>query len=151
MLEAYTGTRLKVDSAVFHSKKTTDHLNRALAHMMLHYGWIDGDVDSILDLYFQQCSILATCKDLAMMAAVLAKGGYNPITGMQALQPRYVKNLLAIMTTCGLYEFSGQWAFTVGIPAKSGWQGPSLVSFPNKWALPFSLPPWMGTGKVIVL
>jgi len=141
MFETYTGRPLEVDSAAFHSKKTTDHLNRALAHMMLHYGWIDGDVDSILDLYFQQCSVLATCEDLAMMAAALANGGCNPGSGAQALQPRYVKNVLSIMSTCGLYEFSGQWAFTVGIPAKSGLAGAIIGVIPQQLGIAVFSPP----------
>jgi glutaminase len=140
-LKPILADRLTVDSAAFHSKKTTDHLNRALAHMMLHYGWINGDVDSILDLYFQQCSVLATCEDLAMMAAALANGGCNPGSGAQALQPRYVKNVLSIMSTCGLYEFSGQWAFTVGIPAKSGLAGAIIGVIPQQLGIAVFSPP----------
>ena len=137
----YTGREIEIDSAAFHSKRTSDHLNRALAHMMFNFGLIEGNMSEILQLYFQQCSLLVTCQDLAMMAATLANGGSNPLTGEQALNPRYVKHLLSIMYTCGLYEFSGQWAYKVGIPAKSGLAGAIIGVIPQHMGIAVFSPP----------
>lgn len=141
LFRAYIGREITIDSAVFHSKKTSDHLNRALAHMMFNFGLIEGDMSEILHLYFQQCSLLVTCQDLAVMAATLANGGRNPLTGEQALPPRYVKHLLSIMYTCGLYEFSGQWAYKVGIPAKSGLSGAIIGVIPQQMGIAVFSPP----------
>ena len=141
LFRTYTGREMKVDSAAFHSKRTSDHLNRALAHMMFNFGLIEGNISEILDLYFQQCSLLVTCQDLAVMAATLANGGSNPLTGEQALDPRYVKRLLSIMYTCGLYEFSGQWAYKVGIPAKSGLAGAIIGVIPQQMGIAVFSPP----------
>jgi len=120
MFERYTGHRLDVDIAVYSSEKTTGHRNRALSHLMLNFDMIDNRIDEILDLYFQQCSLLIDSHDLAMMAATLANGGVNPISGARALSADYVKDVLSIMYTCGMYDYAGQWAYDVGIPAKSG-------------------------------
>ncbi len=120
MFERYAGRRLEVDIAVYASEKATGHRNRALAHLMLNFGMIEERIDEILDLYFQQCSIQVTSHDLAMMGATLANGGVNPVTGVQAVQPEYVQDVLSVMYTCGMYDYAGQWAYDVGLPAKSG-------------------------------
>ena len=137
----YTGRAINLDQAAFQSKRTSDHLNQALAHMMLNFGLIEGNMSEILQLYFQQCSLLVTCQDLAVMAATLANGGSNPLTGEQALAPQYVKHLLSIMYTCGLYEFSGQWAYKVGIPAKSGLAGAIIGVIPQQMGIAVFSPP----------
>ena len=85
--------------------------------MMLNFGLIEGNINDIISLYFQQCSLTINCHDLAAMAATLANKGVNPMTNEQAIDKKYVKNILSIMYTCGLYEFSGQWAYKVGLPA----------------------------------
>jgi len=74
-------------------------------------------------LYFRQCSVLVTCRDLAVMAATLANMGRNPLTGVSAFELTSVKDVLSIMFTCGMYDYSGQWAYRVGVPAKSGVSG----------------------------
>lgn len=141
LFRIYTGREMTVDTAAFHSKRTSDHLNRAIAHMMLNFGLIEGNIPEILHLYFQQCSLLVNCRDLAVMAATLASGGINPLTGERALEPRYVKHLLSIMYTCGLYEFSGQWAYKVGIPAKSGLAGAIIGVIPQQMGIAVFSPP----------
>ncbi|NEQ27876.1 MAG: glutaminase, partial [Microcoleus sp. SIO2G3] len=82
-------------------------------------------------LYFQQCSVMVNCHDLAVMAATLANKGINPITGKQAVDSRYVKDILSVMYTCGMYNFTGEWAYKVGIPAKSGISGGIIAVIPN--------------------
>lgn len=78
-----------------------------------------------IPLYFQQCSIAATCEDLATMAATLANAGVHPRTAP------YVRDVLSVMYTCGMYDFSGAWAYRVGLPAKSGVSGGILVVLPK--------------------
>ncbi len=141
MFRRYIGRDIEVDRAVFHSKKMTDNLNRAIAYLMVNCGLIEGNIEEILDLYFTQCSLKVNCQDLAVMAATLANGGINPLTGERALDRRYVKHLLSVMYTCGLYDFSGQWAYRVGLPAKSGLSGAILAVVPGCLGIAVFSPP----------
>lgn len=128
----FAGRTLGIDLPVFTSERTHGHRNRAIAHLMLHFGMIEGEVDPILDLYFQQCSIQVTCADLALMAATLANAGVNPKTGQRAIDAAYVRDVLTVMHSCGMYDYAGQWAYTVGLPAKSGISGGILAVVPGK-------------------
>ncbi len=119
----YIGHPVQVDMAVFTSERATGHRNRAIAHLMRNFGILDDRLEESLDLYFKQCSILVTCTDLAMMAATLANGGVHPLTGAAALDPRYVRDLLSLMFTCGMYDFAGEWAYSVGLPAEERGRG----------------------------
>ena len=110
----------------------TADLNRATAYLMRSDGMLAGDIEATLALYLRQCSISVTCQDLAVMAATLANGGVNPATGEQVLSPRYVRDVLSVMHTCGMYDFAGQWAYQIGIPAKSGVSGGILAVVPGK-------------------
>lgn len=141
MFSDYIGRETKIDRTSYQEKKTSDYLNRALAYLMLNFGSISQNIDEILDLYCQQCSVMVTCNDLAVMAATLANNGINPITGKRVLDPAYVKNILSIMTTCGMYDFSGQWAYKVGIPAKSGLAGAILGVVPGEMGIAVFSPP----------
>ncbi|MER3433202.1 MAG: glutaminase A [Leptolyngbya sp. ERB_1_1] len=132
MFRRYTGRDVFIDISVFMSERTTGHRNRALAHLMYHFGMIDGKIDEALDLYFQQCSILVNCHDLAVMAATLANKGVNPITSDRALTTEYIRDVLSVMYTCGMYNFAGEWAYKVGIPAKSGVSGGIIAVVPNQ-------------------
>jgi glutaminase len=120
---AAAGHPLEMDERVFESERRTGHRNRAIAHLLLNFGLVHEAAEHALDVYFKQCSILVTCRDLAMMAATLANMGRNPVTGVQAFDIGTVKFMLAIMLTCGMYDYSGEWAFRVGVPAKSGVSG----------------------------
>jgi glutaminase len=121
------GRELERDDAVFESERLTGHRNRAIAHLMLNFGMIPDRVDEILDLYFSQCSLLVNAHDLALMGATLANLGINPVTGEHVFDVASVKYVLAVMLTCGMYDFSGEWAFRVGVPAKSGVAGGVLA------------------------
>jgi glutaminase len=122
-LSEAAGRRLQIDEAVYRSESRTGHRNRAIGHLLLNFGRVEDDVEAALDLYFRQCSILVTCHDLAMMASTLANMGQNPLTGREVFDIRCVKDMLSIMFTCGMYDYSGQWAYRVGVPAKSGVSG----------------------------
>jgi glutaminase len=129
------GRPVYVDNAVYMSERATGHRNRAIAHLMLNFGMVSDRVDDSLELYFQQCSLLASCHDLAVMAATLANSGVNPITGERALEAGYIKDILSVMYTCGMYNFAGSWAYRVGIPAKSGVSGGVLAVVPGQFGI----------------
>lgn len=141
MFRRYTGRDLEINVPVFLSEKQTGHRNRAIAYLMLNFDMVTGRIDETLDLYFQQCSIMVNAQDLAMMAATLANGGVNPITGEQAIAKEYVQDVLSVMLSCGMYDYSGEWAYRVGLPAKSGVGGGISASVPNKIGIGTFSPP----------
>jgi glutaminase len=117
------GRNLRVDGDVMQSETRTGDRNRAIAYLMRNFNIIDEQVNDTLQHYFAQCSLLVNCKDMAMIAATLANMGRNPITGASVFNFEYIKYVLAVMFTCGLYDAAGNWAFEVGLPAKSGVAG----------------------------
>jgi len=119
-LSGAAGRQLSIDESVYRSEAETGHRNRAIGHRLRNVGALRSPVDEVVDLYFRQCSILVTATDLARMGATLAHIGENPVTGRQVFELTAVRNTLAVMFTCGTYDFSGSWAYDVGIPAKSG-------------------------------
>ena len=134
MLERFSlaaGRQLFVDEAVYDSERRTGHRNRAIAHLLLNFGMVHEQAEHALDIYFRQCAILVTCRDLAVMGATLANMGRNPLTGDSAFEIGSVKSMLAIMFTCGMYDYSGEWAYRVGVPAKSGVSG-GVVAVVNR-------------------
>ncbi len=135
MFRGYIGHDIFVDMSVFMSERTTGHRNRGMAHLMRNFGMIDERIDESLDLYFQQCSVTVDCRDLAVMAATLANHGKNPITGTQAVDQRYIRDILSVMHTCGMYDSAGEWVYRVGLPAKSGVSGGLIVVVPNQFGL----------------
>ncbi len=135
MFHRYIGRHIFVDISVFMSERTTGHRNRAMAHLMLNFGTIDDNIEQALDLYFQQCAVMVNCRDLSVMAATLANKGTNPITQEQAVQSCYIKDILSVMFTCGMYNFAGEWAYKVGIPAKSGVGGGIIAVVPKRMGI----------------
>jgi glutaminase len=130
-MELAAGRKLDIDQAVLASETETGNRNRAIAYLMLNFGIIDAAVDHALHQYFSQCSLLVNCQDLAMMSATLANMGINPVTKQHAFGMEYVKDVLAVMFTCGLYDYAGEWAYRVGLPAKSGVAG-GIVAVVNR-------------------
>ena len=141
MFSRYCGRQVHVDNLVFTSERATGHRNRAIAHLMLNFDMVEDQTEETLELYFQQCSILVTCHDLAVMGATLAAGGVNPLTGERAIEAEYVQDLLSVMHTCGMYDYAGEWAYTVGIPAKSGVGGGIVAVVPGKAGIGTFSPP----------
>lgn len=131
----YTGRPLEVDQAVYQSERSTGHRNRAIAHLLRNYEILEGDPEQPLDAYFRQCSILVTARDLAQMGACLANDGVNPITGVRALEAARVPRVLSVMATCGMYDYSGNWIFQVGMPAKSGVGGGVVAVLPGQFGV----------------
>ena len=111
---------LSVDEAVYRSEKLTGNKNRALAYMLKAYGMIEDPVEDILDCYFRACSIRVNCRDLARIGHIFAKHGVHPETWEHLFPAEYARYVNATMATCGMYDGSGEFALTVGFPAKSG-------------------------------
>jgi glutaminase len=132
MFGRYIGRGVHIDNAIFLSERTTGHRNRAISHLMLNFGMVSEKIPDSLELYFQQCSILVNAHDLAVMGATLANAGVNPLTKERALERKYVKDVLSIMLTCGMYDYAGEWAYRVGLPAKSGVGGGICAVVPGR-------------------
>jgi glutaminase len=145
----FCGREVYVDNTVFMSERVTGHRNRAIAHLMRNFGMVGDRMEESLELYFQQCSILVTGHDLAIMGATLANGGVNPITGERAIQQKHVKYLLGVMLSCGMYDYAGEWAFRVGIPAKSGVGGGILGVVPGQFGIGVFSPPLAAKGNSV--
>ncbi|GAA4476988.1 glutaminase A [Rhodococcus olei] len=128
----YAGRELGLDRRVYESEARTGHRNRAIGHMLRSFGIVTDDPDEAVDLYFRQCSINVTCRDLALIAATLANNGTHPRTGRRALAPEHVEQVLSVMTSCGMYDAAGEWITQVGLPAKSGVGGGVLAVLPGQ-------------------
>lgn len=129
------GRPLSIDTDIFNSERETAHRNRAIAHLMKHFDVMTSDIEETLDNYFNQCSILVTTQDLATIAATMATQGRQPMTNKQLITPDHVTKTLSLMFTCGMYDTAGEWAFKVGLPAKSGVSGAIFVVVPGKFGL----------------
>lgn len=131
----FTGRPLAIDHEVWESERETGDRNRAIAYLMRSFGMLSADVPTSLDAYFRQCAVLVNCGDLATMGATLANRGINPITGARALSESHVPRVLSVMTTCGMYDYAGEWLYRVGMPAKSGVSGGVLAVLPGQFGL----------------
>jgi glutaminase len=134
-LSRFAGRELGVDEAVYTSESTTGDRNRAIGYLLRNSGVIQSSVDAVLGVYFRQCAILVTARDIAIMAATLANRGTNPVTGVQVATPYAVARTLSVMTSSGMYDYAGEWIYRVGIPAKSGVAGGILATHPAQFGL----------------
>jgi glutaminase len=134
-LGRFAGRELAMDEAVFASESATGDRNRAIAYLLRNSDVIKDDVAAVLEVYFRQCSVLVTARDIAIMAATLANRGINPVTGEQVMSPYAISRTLSVMTSSGMYDFAGEWIYRVGIPAKSGVGGGILASLPARLGL----------------
>ena len=134
-LGRFAGRDLDVDEKVFASESATGDRNRAIAYLLRNSAVIKDDVGAVLEIYFRQCSVLTTARDIAIMAATLANRGINPVTGKQVVTPYAVSRTLSVMTSSGMYDYAGEWIYRVGIPAKSGVGGGILAALPARLGL----------------
>ena len=127
------GKKPSFNNSVYLSERQTADRNFALSYFMKEKNAFPEKTDIVdtLEFYFQCCSIEVTSKDMAVAAATLANGGVNPLTGKKVFSDNTVKNCLSLMNSCGMYDFSGEFAFKIGFPAKSGVSGALLVVIPN--------------------
>ena len=145
----YSGRRLELNESVYRSERETGHRNRAISHMLRNAGILTGDAELDLDLYFRQCSIDVTARDLALMAVTLAAGGANPVTRERALGAANVDEVLSVMTSCGMYDHAGEWLYQVGFPAKSGVSGGILAVLPGQFGIGVFSPPLDARGNSV--
>ena len=131
MYERYLGRRPEIDHDVWVSERATGNRNRAIAYLMLSQGIVGDDVEQTLDLYFAECSVLVTVADLAIIGATIANYGVHPLTGEQVVARDVTRDMLTVALTCGMYDYAGEWAYSVGIPAKSGVGGGILGMLPG--------------------
>ncbi|AQP49875.1 glutaminase [Tessaracoccus flavescens] len=131
-LSAFVGRRLEVDEAVFSSEMETANRNLAFAYMLRSHDILEEDPVAVVEGYTRQCSLLVTTADLAVMAATLANRGVQPVTGEQVVPAPVVRQVLSVMSTCGMYDAAGDWATQVGIPAKSGVAGGLIGALPGQ-------------------
>jgi glutaminase len=145
----YAGRQLTVLQDVYKSESDTNQRNQAIGALMLAYGYIKSNWQQAVDLYTRQCSVGVNTKDLATMAATLANGGKNPVTGKQVINSAYVPKVLAVMATAGLYDDSGKWLYATGLPAKSGVGGGIIAVSPGKFGIAVISPPLDDAGNSV--
>tara|TARA_Y100000589_G_scaffold265729_1_gene256768 strand:+ start:144 stop:1790 length:1647 start_codon:yes stop_codon:yes gene_type:complete len=138
-------SKINFSTSVYLSERASADRNNCLAYMMQEsnafqnginkekYGreWDGSDLNNTLDFYFQCCSIEINCTQASIIAATLANGGICPLTNERIFSNTIVKNALSLMSSCGMYDYSGEWAYTIGIPAKSGVSGIVMGIIPN--------------------
>jgi glutaminase len=146
---AFAGRQLDVNGPVYKSEAETNQRNQAIAALMSAYGHIEDDTKMVTDIYTRQCAINVSSHDLAVMAATLANGGKNPVTGQQVIAPEHVSKILAVMSTAGLYDDSGIWLYNVGLPAKSGVGGGIIAVSPGKFGIAAFSPPLDAAGNSV--
>jgi glutaminase len=149
MYRRYVGHEVYIDMRAYLAEQARGDRNKAISDLLRNFDMIEGDVEQTLDLYLQQCSAIIDCRDLATMAATLANGGLNPVTGERPIAADYVGDLLSVMYTCGMYDFAGQWAYTVGLPAKSGVSGAIMAVVPGRMGIAAYSPPLDAHGNSV--
>jgi glutaminase len=148
-LSRFAGRTLSVNDEVYLSASETNYRNRSIARLLQSYGRIYADPAEAVDLYTKQCALNVSAKDLAVMGATLADGGVNPITNERVIDAVVCHYALAVMTTAGLYETSGDWLFDIGLPGKSGIGGGIVTVSPGKGGLGTFAPPLDGAGNSV--
>jgi glutaminase len=148
-LSRFAGRKLPLNEEVYASASETNFRNQGIARLLQSFGRIYFDPAQATDLYTKQCSLNVSAKDLAVMGATLADGGVNPLTKERVVDPAICHYALAVMTTAGLYETSGDWLYDIGLPGKSGIGGGIVTVSPGKGGLGTFAPPLDGAGNSV--
>lgn len=146
---AFAGRDLTMNWPVYYSEAGDNLRNQAIAHLLMAYGRMYFDPVQSTDIYTKQCAINVNAKDLAVMAATLANGGFNPVTKKKVVSPETSMYTLSVMATAGLYDDSGQWLFFTGLPGKSGVGGGLLAVCPGKFGIAVISPPLSPAGNSV--
>ncbi len=143
--------RPSFNNSIYLSERETADRNYALAYFMRENGAFPGgtDIPSVMDFYFQCCSMESTSKQMARIAATYANSGINPFTNERVFGSQTVKSCLTMMNTSGMYDFSGEFAFTIGLPAKSGVSGAIWIVVPNVMGICIYSPLLDGNGNSV--
>ena len=145
----FAGREIALSDEVNESEQQTNFHNRAIAWLLFCAGTVYSDPMEALDLYTRQCSTMITAVDLGTMGATLANRGMNPATGARVISEKNAPHILAEMTMEGLYTSSGDFAYDVGLPGKSGVGGGVLAVAPGKLAIATFSPPLDDTGNSV--
>jgi len=149
MQSRFAGRPIALSDEVNQSEQTTNFHNRAIGWLLYSAATCYSDPMRAVDVYTRQCSTLVTTTDLAVMGATLAAGGVNPATKQRAVATANISHLLAEMTMEGLYTASGEWAYSVGLPGKSGVGGGILAVAPGVLAIAAFSPPLDPVGNSV--
>jgi glutaminase len=148
-LSRFAGRKLPLNEEVYASASETNFRNQGIARLLQSYNRIYFEPAIATDLYTKQCSLNVSAKDLAVMGATLADGGVNPLTKERVVDPSVCHYALAVMTTAGLYETSGDWLYDIGLPGKSGIGGGIVTVSPGKGGLGTFAPPLDSAGNSV--
>jgi glutaminase len=148
-LSRFAGRKLPLNEEVYASASETNYRNQSIARLLQSFGRIYVDPAQATDLYTKQCSLNVSAKDLAVMGATLADGGVNPLTKERVVDAAVCHYALAVMTTAGLYETSGDWLYDIGLPGKSGIGGGIVTVSPGKGGLGTFAPPLDEAGNSV--
>lgn len=148
-LSAFAGRDLEMNEKVYDSEAGIGDRNRALAYLMKASGVLTVPVDEAHEAYTKQCSVMVTAKDVAVMGATLANAGINPITGDKVVDEWVATTVLSVMSTCGMYDDSGEWMVRVGLPAKSGVGGGIVATKPAQFGIGVFSPPIDAEGNSV--
>ena len=135
MLSDLAGTTIDIDEEVAASEAESGHRNRALAYFMKSFGRIEHDVAAVLQVYFRQCAIRMSCRQLARAACYLCSDGAHPSGGSPVVSERQTRRINALMLTCGTYDMAGEFAYQIGLPCKSGVGGGIVAVVPDRLTL----------------
>lgn len=145
----FAGEPLRLIDDVYKSEADTNFRNRGIAFILYNGQHLFCDPLEACDVYTKQCSIGVTARQLAIMGATLANGGVNPVTQERCIDATHVPRVLAVMMMAGFYDESGQWAYTAGLPAKTGVGGGIVAIVPGRMAIVGFSPPLNEAGNSI--
>lgn len=148
-LSRFAGRELQLDDETYQSAVRTNFRNRAIGWMLASMDRVYCDANEAVELYTRQCTLNVTARDLAVMGATLACGGFNPVTREQVVKQEVCHSTLAVMVTAGLYETSGDWLYEIGLPGKSGISGGIVTVSPGKAGLGTFAPPLDSAGNSV--
>jgi glutaminase len=150
LMSSLCGEAVHIDAEVAQSEADTGFRNAALANFMKSFGSLDNDVATVLDVYFNQCSIRMSCAQVARAAGFLCRDGLHPQTGEHVVSERLTRRINSLMLTCGTYDAAGEFAFRIGLPCKSGVGGGIVAVVPDQLTLCVWSPALDATGNSLL-
>ncbi len=149
LISSLAGEPIAFDAEVAASEAATGFRNVAMANFMKSFGKIDNPVDVVLDVYFHQCALAASCAQLARAFGYLCRDGRHPLGGERVLDEHQTRRINALMLTCGTYDAAGEFAYRIGLPCKSGVGGGILAVIPDRLTLTVFAPGLGPTGNSV--
>jgi len=131
LVSELAGEKLEMDPAIAAAEDESSLRNRAMASLMAAFDNLEHGIDEVLDVYNSQCSLMMTARQIARSMRFLANDGIDPASGKQVLSASLAKRVMAVMLTCGTYDAAGEFAFSVGLPCKSGVAGGIMAAAPD--------------------